>query len=1729
MSVILLAQESTSAYDAGNAAQRETHVTQNEARAVGLRFLNANTGQTRSIGELQMVKAYRTTQNDTAFYIFNTANGFVIVSADRCATPILGYSNEGPFNTNNVPVQMQGYLQGFVEQIAYGIGHPTMVDATTTQQWQEVRSSGYLNHTRSNDHVNPLITAMWDQGCYYNAKCPEDPNGYCGGHVPTGCVATAMGMIMHYWGYPKQGNGSNSYQSVYGYPDQSVNFGETVYDWANMPDTLNENSTQSEIDAVSRLLWHCGVSVYMIYEPNAASAYDKYVINALTHFFNYSDELTLQDKTYDYIWTQQIKDNLDLGRPVYYSGNDANGGGGHAFVCDGYDENDLLHFNWGWGGSGNGYFASGSLNVGGYEYNYGNAAIFNIVPKCDGNSTFTVAVDVNQPVMGNISGGGVFDCGEKCTLTASSNAGYQFDYWTENGVFVSSDSNYSFNVTSDCSLEAHFSPLSHTVEASSNPAQCGNISGITNTKTVFYDNGTYSDAISGGGPGYWAMRVPHDSLVGMEGKSLTKVSVFDNTTYSGELMIYTTDNWMYGDDIQAFGLQGQLGEELVYQQRFELHGTMKYVDINLATPIQVNSSTNLFIVLHNYSGEFVASFSDYCGNPICSYWSSNNSTWYNMITMYHIDLTWMIRAHFSSEEPNIQYVGTDFRGDFYDGDTCTLSAVPNASCSFVGWTENGIVLSTDSIYSFPVTQNRHLNANFTFPCSINVTIDPIAGGMVTGGGTYNYGDTCVLFASPSTNEGYQFYYWEENGQAVSTDTVYSFVAQNNRHLVAHFGFPLNVTVIANPDSGGVVSGTGTFGYGDTCTVTASANQGYLFKYWTINGLLVSANESYSFAVVANTDIIAHFSIPSSTIIAVAQPEQGGTVRGNTYHEVIAYDNGSCAYITGIVIGDQSFSWGVMFPDTMLSDLAGSYLTKVKLYDYSPFYGQFLIFQGGDNSPGELLCQQDFTVLGTYSFVEIPLVNPIPIDTTKNLWIIINAYEVGDNPFIAALSEYTGNPNGGWFSYDGIEWEQREVSYMIRGIVESLEPNAMINHQGQYWGGEFENGLICTLKAVPKEGCTFVNWVENGTIVSTDTSYSFVVSDSRYLRANFIFPCSINASVIPLSTGTVTGTGTYMYGDSCTLTAMAGEGYSFVNWTENDIEVSSDSTYTFIVTTNRDLVANFAEPFTIVASVNSPNIGTVTGSGTYGYGASCTLIPTPSNGYVFHKWVENGEVISFDSTYTFTVTGDRNIVAYFAPEGSLCNIVFDMSWDYWTDLGLTVNYGDGTTEHLYDTEHGGNISFLRPVMDNSHVFLSEAIGQHFILYIHYENGYPFYCSSDHYTLDIVNAMFEHEFDVDCEGGNNTYSITVDIAPTDGGIVTGAGEYQPYQTCTLTAIPNEGYIFAYWSDAETDNPRTITVTNDMNFTAYFVPCSDTVEFAETACERFEWNGEFFTNSGDYTRTFTNANGCDSMVTLRLTINQPTTGIDVQTACDSFTWIDGITYTESNNTTTYTLTNAMGCDSMVTLNLTINQPVASTSSVTACDSYEWNGQTYTTSGDYTQTLTNASECDSVVTLHLTINPIETSEFSITTPDSCYEWNSETYCTSGDYTQTLQTVHGCDSTVTLHLTITVGIDDHNLGASMTVYPNPTTGVVNVQCTMTTVQAEAVEFQLFDAFGKLVNITNVGVFGTQGVCDTPPQNDTHGSSVQTQIDLSHYAAGIYFVKAVADGNVVAVRKVVKR
>ena len=200
------------------------------------------------------------------------------------------------------------------------------------------------------------------------------------------------------------------------------------------------------------------------------------------------------------------------------------------------------------------------------------------------------------------------------------------------------------------------------------------------------------------------------------------------------------------------------------------------------------------------------------------------------------------------------------------------------------------------------------------------------------------------------------------------------------------------------------------------------------------------------------------------------------------------------------------------------------------------------------------------------------------------------------------------------------------------------------------GGSYPQGESCTVSATANEGFSFSNWTEGGNVVSTNANYTFTVTSGRYLVANFVSGTqsyTISVSANPDNAGTVTGGGTYEEGTSCTVTATPNQRYLFVNWTENGVEVSTEQSYTFTVTADRTLVANFGMPMIeITASVDPEEAASVSGTGTYNYGEEVTLILTRNEDWAFQNWTEDGIVVSNEMTYTFIATENRDLVAHF---------------------------------------------------------------------------------------------------------------------------------------------------------------------------------------------------------------------------------------------------------------------------------------------------------------------------------------------------------------------------------------------------------------------------------------------------------------------------------------------------
>lgn len=294
----------------------------------------------------------------TGFYILNSTQegGFVIVSADDRVQPILGYSEESSFDVTNMPPNLRDWLMGYEEQIHYAIDENIKPTEEVVAEWSTLLEGGALA-PKSTTAVNPLLTTQWDQSPYYNQLCPSYLFGV--GHTKTGCVATAMAQVMKYWNYPLQGRGYHSYNCDYG--TLSANFANTTYDWVHMPNQLTSSSSTTQVNAVATLMYHCGVSVDMDYGIFSSGAITGNVASSLVSYFRYDNGAHFVSKEGNYSengWISLLKTELNAGRPMIYRGE---GSGGHCFVCDGYNNSNYFHFNWGWGGNDNGYYSINDL------------------------------------------------------------------------------------------------------------------------------------------------------------------------------------------------------------------------------------------------------------------------------------------------------------------------------------------------------------------------------------------------------------------------------------------------------------------------------------------------------------------------------------------------------------------------------------------------------------------------------------------------------------------------------------------------------------------------------------------------------------------------------------------------------------------------------------------------------------------------------------------------------------------------------------------------------------------------------------------------------------------------------------------------------------------------------------------------------------------------------------------------------------------------------------------------------------------------------------------------------------------------------------------------------------------------------------------------------------------------------------------------------------------------
>jgi len=361
-------------------------ITEEAARQTCINFYHERINQFRpvAIPGIRITETfYQRAGGKTVYYVFNMEPaGYVALSADDAVTPVLAYSFDGPCSREQAPAQFTAWMKQYEDQICEAQSKNLKPSPAVDRIWKKygaaydpesvMRRSSAPGRTRN--AVAPLIISDWNQSIPYNEECPADPAGP-GGHAIVGCVPVCMGQLMYYYRWPQTGLGSYSYNdSTYG--TISADFGATTYEWNNMTNT----STTSN-HGIARLLFHLGVSCDLVYGPTSSGMYNHKAAYALRTYFKYSPQTQylFRDST-SLDWDSVLIAHLDRRMPMYYAGWSVPNVIGHAFVCDGYQDTAYFHFNFGWGGSNNGYFYTNDLTPGGNNFKLAQEVIINAFP-----------------------------------------------------------------------------------------------------------------------------------------------------------------------------------------------------------------------------------------------------------------------------------------------------------------------------------------------------------------------------------------------------------------------------------------------------------------------------------------------------------------------------------------------------------------------------------------------------------------------------------------------------------------------------------------------------------------------------------------------------------------------------------------------------------------------------------------------------------------------------------------------------------------------------------------------------------------------------------------------------------------------------------------------------------------------------------------------------------------------------------------------------------------------------------------------------------------------------------------------------------------------------------------------------------------------------------------------------------------------------------------------------
>lgn len=944
-------------------------------------------------------------------------------------------------------------------------------------------------------------------------------------------------------------------------------------------------------------------------------------------------------------------------------------------------------------------------------------------------------------VGGQTTGAGIYNYGCTATVTAIPSEGYHFVSWVENGVTLATTEEMTVVINGDRNITANFALNEYIINAYGNPVQGGTVSG----------QGTYQ----------------HGEQVVLEAVCTNPLYTFTNWTENGHIVstepVYAFTAEANRTLVGNFGMASSvfITTECDPENAGILTGSGTY-DIGETATLKATPTSAYTFTGWELDGVTV------CTNESYSFTVTGNQTYV---------------AHFTIKTINITAIPSPTTGGFvtgtasYDyGATATVTATSNIGYTFANWTENGVVVSTQPEYSFTATNDRTLIANFSLGnYFINVTSEPYNSATIIGGGSYMYGDTVTV--SAIERQGYEFVSWTEDGNVVSTYANYSFIVTRDRSLVANMSIKnFLVTTSSLPTAAGVLEGDGRYNYGTNVTVKATANEGFQFLRWEDNGEAVSTEAEYTFEIHNDVSLTAVFVISNHVINAYPNPVDGGSVTGQG-----TYSYGSTATLTAVPNRDEVYefyNW-TENGETVSTDATYSFTVTrdvvltanfIRYEDYFVSISSFPI-EGGITDGS-----------GPYEHGATATVYAFPAED----YDFIGWMEGNDTLSVDQTYTFVVESNRHLYAIFG------KKTFVITASANPIE-YGFVSGQGVY-----EYGDTVNLVAMAQDGQTFCHWIENGEIVCTSNTYTFVANRDRNIVANFaVGDYYINAFAEPDYAGTVTGQGAYPAGQLVTMNATPLDGHTFISWEDNNVVVSTNREYSFIINNSRTLVANFTKfRFHVKTSPETELCGVTTGDGDFNYGDLATVDATAFTGYQFLNWVdEDGVVVSTDSHYSFAVTSDKALIAMFTTRKYVIN-VFANPEDGGTLEGGGI-YEEGMTVRLTATPASPSYSFVSWT----------------------ENG------------SLVSAGFEYVFVADSDRtlyanfmAEGDRFVSLSCNPENAGELHGAGYYAPGSMVTISVDPHPGYEFMLWKNADDvavsyEIDYTFTIEENEHFTAVF----------------------------------------------------------------------------------------------------------------------------------------------------------------------------------------------------------------------------------------------------------------------------------------------------------------------